>query len=43
VYKRQLRRRLAGYLSRRGFDGELVMEVLRALDIESEEEEAPEG
>lgn len=39
---RTLRRRLAGYLSRRGFDGELVMEVLRALDIESEEEEAPE-
>jgi len=28
------RRRLAGYLLRRGFDGELVMEVLRALEQE---------
>lgn len=29
-----LRRRLGGYLLRRGFDGELVMEVLRALEAE---------
>lgn len=31
---RTLRRRLAGYLLRRGFDGELVMEVLQALEAE---------
>ncbi len=32
------RRRLAGYLIRRGFDGELVMEILRTLEQEKEED-----
>ncbi len=31
------RRRLAGYLIRRGFDGELVMEVLQALERKEDE------
>lgn len=31
------RRRLAGYLIRRGFDGELVLEILRTLEEEEED------
>ncbi|GBD09272.1 Regulatory protein RecX [Candidatus Thermoflexus japonica] len=37
------RRRLAGYLARRGFDGELVMEILRTLEHEEDERLSAEG